>query len=41
MFGMSIILFVVGLQSSLIAMPYTFYSPRPDGKVDAQYAGAR
>ena len=38
--GMSIVLFVTGLHNSLITMPYIFYSPRPDGRIDAQYAGS-
>lgn len=38
--GMSIVLFVVGFQNSLITMPYMFYSPRPDGRIDVQYAGS-
>lgn len=38
--GMSIILFLIGLQSSFITMPYIVYSPRADGRVDGQYAGS-
>jgi O-antigen/teichoic acid export membrane protein len=38
--GMSIVLFVTGLQNSFITMPYIVYSPRADGKVDSQYAGS-
>lgn len=38
--GMSIVLFVIGLQNSLITMPYIFHSPRPDGRIDARYAGS-
>lgn len=38
--GMSLIQFVIGFQSALITMPYTFYSPRPDGRLDTQYAGS-
>jgi O-antigen/teichoic acid export membrane protein len=38
--GMSVIQFVTGFQTSLITMPYTFYSPRSDGAIDTQYAGS-
>jgi O-antigen/teichoic acid export membrane protein len=38
--GLSVIQFMIGFQNSLITMPYVFSSPRPDGKVDAHYAGS-
>ena len=38
--GVSIALFLTGLQNSLVTMPYRFYSPRPEGKIDIGYAGS-
>jgi len=38
--GLSIVLFALGLQNSLIIMPYIFYSPRQDGRIDVRYAGS-
>jgi O-antigen/teichoic acid export membrane protein len=38
--GLSIVLFVTGLENSLITTPYMFYSPRPNGMIDTRYAGS-
>jgi O-antigen/teichoic acid export membrane protein len=38
--GLSIIVFIVGLQTSLISSPYTVYSPRISGVERALYAGS-
>jgi O-antigen/teichoic acid export membrane protein len=38
--GTTVILFVIGLQNSLVSLPYIFYGARPGGGIDAQYTGS-
>ena len=38
--GLSIVLFIIGIENSLVTVPYVFRSPRLGGKTNARYAGS-